>query len=1268
MDLSITPVVLPLLFVGFSYAQELVLNPDTTIVINSRSKGLVINCEVVGMGIGQRANVQWLDTKGNVIGPYSNMRTPRIYSNQMGNRNSLQFVTLVNSDAGRYTCRGTIGSKIMTKQIQLSLNTNGLPSIKVPPTWSTPVVGKRFELTCLADGRPQPSFIFDKDKFVLSGDRYNVSVTKGVNGSQGVLVIEDFHYTDQGNYSCIAYNQVGHESRTVVISTVVPPVIEPILNISEPEGNAAELVCAARGNPSPVVTWKVKDSDIPITDSQDITIEYTHKEDPLMHFITVKLKFARLERNHTNNYTCSASNVGGTDEKEGRIAVEFKPNFADSPYSSAYGWVNHKTEIKCVANAVPPPVLFWEHNNAMVIRGPFFGISSTQENQQTISTLEVLVTVENKNTIFGNYKCVARNYLGSSEKDIVLKHAAVPSAPGVSIVAVSPTTISLLATADMTGLQPIEAYKVMFYAEGDDQNQVSQLVPVNITSQGMPTEFVINNLTPSRRYFISVNARNNLGYGAKAEISAMTRAIRQPSRPKVTSPRSSDDPNSYKLVWEKPGTGGMPLTGYVVKYYQVELSDGHTDQVKAVVGDIKLLQIGQGNVTEIMLTDLIPNSTYELQISAMNAIGKSAAASKIFTTPSEESMPPAPDVSVAAVSPTSISLLMMADMTGGQPIEAYRVIFYAEGDDQNQVSQLVPVNTTSKGKQTRFVINNLIPSRRYVINVDARNNMGYTARTAISTMTQDIRQPNPPKVTSPRSSDDPNSYKLVWEKPGTGGMPLTGYVVKYYQVKLSEDHPGEVKAVVGDIKTISIYRSNVTEITLFGLKPNCTYELQISATNAKGMSMPTNKIFTTPPGGSKPSAPSISADEVTSSSIRLLIAKEQETGGLPIIAYRIVYYAKGNVKGKIRRKIPVNTNSEDVQTVFLIDNLEAGVQYFIRVTARNNLGYGAKARMSVRTPFFTVTSPTSLSFASTFVYFTEGDDESKVTRMTPVKPPSQTSPIRPYNLNVNNVGYWTKDVLRVTTPSVRQPDPPAVTSPRSSDHPNSYKLAWEKPETGGKPLTGYKVKYYQVCILSPSSPKVASTRSSDHPNSYKLAWEKPETGGKPLTGYKVKYYQVCILSPSSPKVTSTRSSDHPNSYKLAWEKPETGGKPLTGYKVKYYQVCILSPSSPKVTSTRSSDHPNSYKLAWEKPETGGKPLTGYKVKYYQVEVYEDAPDKVKAVVGDKKSLMINQGDTTEMRLPNLEPSSTYELQIIAINEIGESMATKKIFSTPSDRH
>ncbi|XP_071111300.1 neural cell adhesion molecule 2-like [Haliotis cracherodii] len=924
MDLSITPCVLSLLLIGISYAQEIKIFPAYTSIRRETNKnGLVFTCTVDGLADDQNANLEWLDPADNVIGTYN---SPRIFSMPMRTSSELQFDTLKNGDEGVYTCRGTIGGNTITSDIRLELYDrinvlsnhtqqpniytdaviacavkdnpfpyvqwsfgngttirgeryrplpqglqiknitkadNGVyickifrwkigddlpfqinvtvtvpPSLKGPPTRSAPIVGKRFKMTCVADGTPRPSFTFKKDKMVLSGERYKVSITNDVNETRGMLVIEHLRNTDEGTYFCIAHNQGGSVYESVFIDTIVPPIIEPVINKTEAEGYAVELVCVAKGDPAPIVTWRVKGSDIPMSDSQDITIEYQHEKLPLVQVKTVKLKFARLEQKHANNYTCTASNEAGNAEKDGNFVVQFKPNFADIPYSSTYGWVNHKSEITCVANAVPPAVIIWKYNNAIITDGPFFSISSRRGNRQMISILEVSVNVENENTIFGNFTCEALNLLGKSEKNFTLKQAVVPSSPTVSIGGMTPTTVILLITPpEETAIPPVTHYRVVYYAEGDEQNGFARMAPVGTNSQKMETQLLIDNMAANVHYVISVEARNSVGYGTKVAISVSTPAIRQPSPPKVTSPRSSDNPNTYLLVWETPETGGTPLTGYTVRYYQVELYDGNPEKVKTVVGDRKTLSISQGNKTEVRLTELIPNSAYELQITAINAIGVSMPTSKLFTTP---------------------------------PVQ-----FKPNFADTLYSSTYGWVNHKSEIKCVANAV--------------------------------------PPAV-------------IIW---------------KYNDAIITDGPIFNIRSLRRYDQTISILEVSVNvenENTIFG-KFTCVAE------NNLGVSE--KDIILTQ--AVKPSAPSISVDMVTRRSIRLLITKSQETGGPPIIDYMIVYYAQDDVKNKIKRRVPVNSNSEELQTQVIIDYLGAMVKYNIRVRARNSVGYGAKAKISAKT-------------------------------------------------------------------------------------------------------------------------------------------------------------------------------------------------------------------------------------------------------------------------------------------------------------------------------
>ncbi|XP_048258005.1 hemicentin-1-like isoform X2 [Haliotis rufescens] len=691
----------------------------------------------------------------------------------------LEIKNITMADNGVYICSIILIETGDLLPFHINVTVTVPPSLKGPPTRSTAIVGKRFEMTCVADGTPRPSFTFKKDKLVLSGQRYKVSITNDVNETRGMLVIEHLQNTDEGTYSCIAHNQGGNVSESVFIDTIAPPIIEPIINKTEPEGYAVELVCVAKGDPAPMVTWRVKGSDIPISASQDITIEYQHEKLPLIQVTTVKLKFARLEQKNANNYTCSASNEAGTVEKDGNVVVQFKPYFADTPYSSTYGWVNHKSEIKCVANAVPLAVIIWKYNDAIITDGPFFSISSKQGNRQMISILEVSVNVENENTIFRNFTCEALNLLGKSEKVFTLKQAVEPASPTISIGVMTPMTIELIITPpEETGGPPVTDYRVVYYAKGDEQNRFARMAPVGTNSQKFETQLLLDNLEANVLYVISAEARNSVGYGAKAAIFVSTPAVRQPSPPKVTSPRSSDTPHTYLLVWEKPETGGSPLTGYKVRYYQVELYDGNPEKVKTVVGDRKTLTISQDNKTEVRLTELMPNSTYELQITAINAIGVSMATRKLVTTPPVQFKPNFADTPysstygwvnhkseikcVANAVPPAVIIWKYSDaiITDGP-------FFSISSKQRNrQMISILEVSVNVENENTIFGKFTCV----------AENTLGVSEKDII--LKQAVK-PSAPSISVDRLT--PRSFRLLITKSQeTGGPPIINYMIVYY--------------------------------------------------------------------------------------------------------------------------------------------------------------------------------------------------------------------------------------------------------------------------------------------------------------------------------------------------------------------------------------------------------------------------------------------------------------------------------------------------------
>ncbi|XP_041372473.1 fasciclin-2-like isoform X3 [Gigantopelta aegis] len=543
----------------------------------------------------------------------------------------LRIKNITAGDNGKYICLVRVKSMGQTEEHKITVKVRIPPSMVKGPTISDAIAGQRFQMTCEATGDPKPKFHFFKDHVKLrDGPQYKIDDTNGV------LTIEELKDSHEGLYVCMAYNKGGNASADINVDVIVPPTIEEVKNVSKPAGEAAAMICISRGDPVPAMSWKIYGTNVPLAggEGSSFTIETSEVPEGRITKKTYSLKFASLAPEDTNNYTCTAMNTGGSQQRTGSLIVEFKPHFTNTPYSETFGWANHVTEIKCVADGAPEPTISWSHNG-QVLDSKFVNDTYSQSIERGVrqlrSTLTVKITLGNRDFIFGVYICKATNIHGTTPYEIALSEAGEPGAPFVSTMKTTPTTIQLMISPPANdGGQDILDYKIVYNLEGKEE--VVQ-APVSNDPSEPRTKFTLSNLKANSDYRITVSSRNAVGYGAETVLSETTPNVRIPGKPVITSSHYGDKPTSYTATWEEPLTGGSPLTHYDISYSKVEVKgEAPNWMVDRILNGPIRKKIPQGEITNYRLDRLEPETFYKVDIIAVNSIGESPVGSKIFKT------------------------------------------------------------------------------------------------------------------------------------------------------------------------------------------------------------------------------------------------------------------------------------------------------------------------------------------------------------------------------------------------------------------------------------------------------------------------------------------------------------------------------------------------------------------------------------------------------------------------------------------------------------
>jgi len=223
------------------------------------------------------------------------------------------ILTIINSklnDEGVYECQipGTSQSQKHTVIVNIA------PSVELtePSTsFLAREVGENVSLTCVAEGKPQPTVQWTRQDSSLPGDVGNIYVGE-------TLELTSLRPDDGGLYECLAYNEWGSAAEVVELHVMYAPsvtLVEEIIHTGP--GEQAEIACKFTGKPTPEVQWSRHADEGVKADGANIRISTV----TVGGGVVSTLRIQRLTDADLGSYRCMGTNDRGTAIAEAKLSA-----------------------------------------------------------------------------------------------------------------------------------------------------------------------------------------------------------------------------------------------------------------------------------------------------------------------------------------------------------------------------------------------------------------------------------------------------------------------------------------------------------------------------------------------------------------------------------------------------------------------------------------------------------------------------------------------------------------------------------------------------------------------------------------------------------------------------------------------------------------------------------------------------------------------------------------------------------------------------------
>uniref|UniRef100_A0A8B9LMW0 Neural cell adhesion molecule 2 n=1 Tax=Astyanax mexicanus TaxID=7994 RepID=A0A8B9LMW0_ASTMX len=646
--------------------------------------------------IGEPVSLDWYNPQGERMVP-----SPRVALHNEGVRSRLTLYNANVEDAGIYRCQAT-DAQGQTQEATVVLEIYQKLTFRDVPSPQEFRQGDVAEVVCDVTSSPVPVIAWYYNNMEIFEDTEKFQLLSNNN-----LQVQRVTKADEGVYRCEARVEARGEIdfRDIILVVNVPPVLsvpQQSFNATADYGESVTFTCRAYGSPEPDVTWHRKG------------VELQESEQYVMRARGTTLTIRNIKQDDGGSYTCKASNKAGEVQQEIVLKVFVQPHITKLRNVTAVE--GSAAMISCKAEGEPLPDISWRRASD--------GYSFSDGDKSPDGRVEVrgrrgesmLTIVGVGLSDWGRFDCEALSRIGGHQKSMFLDIEYAPKFQTNHTIFFSwegnPVNISCDVMSNPPATMLWRRDKLTIPTEGT----------ANMRVHNAPGRSLLEVTPMSDRDFGRYNctARNNIGMRFQEFILAQADVPSNPYSVRL----SSIAQRTATVTFMKPDShGGVPIDHYLVRYKDISSHDWRDVQ-------------SHGTHTIVLLTNLEPNTTYEVRVAAVNGKGQGefSRTESFQTLPIREPSPPSVQGQRGVGKAYRLGLVKQDD--GGMPILEY-IVKYKTDKEEQWMTKLVP------GLNDFVVLQPLQWNTQYEVEITARNVKGLSEPTFVK-----FSMPQKPDITA----------------------------------------------------------------------------------------------------------------------------------------------------------------------------------------------------------------------------------------------------------------------------------------------------------------------------------------------------------------------------------------------------------------------------------------------------------------------------------------------------------------------------------------